>query len=225
MMAPVMGPMLRGALSALDRLTPPRLSILIFHRVLPEPDPLFPHEMHARRFDLLMARVARAFNVLTIGEAHAKWSAGCLPPRALAITFDDGYADNAEIALPILQKHGLKATVFVATGYLDGGRMWNDTVIEAIRNCRHEALDLAALGLGRMPLRTVEERRAVIDATLPIIKYRSLDAREHLLTLFLQACGRPAISDTLMMRTHQVRELRAAGIEIGGHTVRHPILT
>ena len=52
---------------------------------------------------------------------------GDLPARPAVITFDDGYADNRTVALPILQAHGLTATFFVATGFLDGGRMWNDT--------------------------------------------------------------------------------------------------
>ncbi|MCK7493591.1 MAG: polysaccharide deacetylase family protein [Comamonadaceae bacterium] len=53
---------------------------------------------------------------------------GTLPARALAITFDDGYADNHDVALPILRRHGLNATFFVATGFLDGGIMWNDVL-------------------------------------------------------------------------------------------------
>ena len=79
------------------------------------------------------------------GRAAAR---GRAPARALAITFDDGYADNATVAAPILLRLGLPATFFVATGFLDGGRMWNDTVIEAVAPRRGPVLDLAPLGLG-----------------------------------------------------------------------------
>ena len=113
-----------------------RLSVLIFHRVLPEPDPLFPDEMHARRFDVLCGWLTSWFKVLPLDEAVARLKAGTLPARAVCITFDDGYADNHHVALPILRRHGLVATFFIATGFLDGGRMWNDTVIEAIRACK-----------------------------------------------------------------------------------------
>ena len=54
-----------------------------------------------------------------------------LPPAAAAITFDDGYRDNLEIAAPILKRRGLPATLFVASGFIDGGIMFNDMVIEA----------------------------------------------------------------------------------------------
>ena len=49
------------------------------------------------------------------------------------------------MALPILRELGLHATFFVASGFLDGGRMWNDTVIEAVRDA-HAELDLSASG-------------------------------------------------------------------------------
>jgi len=224
-MSALLGAALEGALATLDRLGTARLSVLIFHRVTPQPDPLFPHEMHAQRFDALLCQIARAFTVLTIGQAHAHWQTGTLPRRALAITFDDGYADNAEVALPLLQRHRLAATFFIATGYLDGGRMWNDTVIETLRHCQRDQVDLSSLGLGRFTLGGTAQRRTAIDAVLPVIKYRSLSERERALADLATACGNPTLPADLMMRSAQVRQLHAAGMEIGGHTVRHPILT
>ena len=217
--------LIRGLAVARDKVAEPRLSILIYHRVLACPDPLFPGEIDAARFDRLCAQLARDWRVLTLGQAVALREAGRLPPRALCITFDDGYADNATVALPILQRHGLAATFFVATGFLDGGRMWNDSVIENLRRSPREAADLAALGLGSLPLRSTAERRAAIEAVLPRIKYRPLDAREPLLQAVAEAAGRPPLPDDLMMSSAQVRALADAGMEIGGHTVRHPILT
>ncbi|MFO0121490.1 MAG: polysaccharide deacetylase family protein, partial [Inhella sp.] len=101
-----------------------RLTVLIFHRVLTQPDPLFPGEMDAARFDAVCGWLASWATVLPLHTAVRQVRDGVLPARALAITFDDGYADNASVALPLLQKHGLCATFFVSTGYLDGGRMW-----------------------------------------------------------------------------------------------------
>ena len=106
--------------SAVDAAAGRRLSILIFHRVLPRPDPLFPDEIDAAQFDRLMALVAGGYNVLSLGRALPLLATSQLPPRALVITFDDGYADNAEIALPILRRHGLVATFFVASGFQIG---------------------------------------------------------------------------------------------------------
>ena len=200
------------------------LSILIFHRVLEGPDPLFPEEVDRARFDRLMGMVAHSFRVVTLGQALVSLEQGRLAPRTLAITFDDGYADNAEIALPILERHGLVATFFVATGFLDGGRMFNDTVIEAVRRSPYDALDLGDFGLGRLPVGTAQERRAAIEAVIPKVKYLPLAEREDALQRLERACGQPALPTTLMMRSSQVQQLHAAGMEIGGHTVRHPIL-
>lgn len=203
----------------------------MFHRVLAEPDPLFPGEPCAERFARLMGAVARTFNVLSLGQAHTLWQRQQLPRRALVVTFDDGYADNASVALPILQRHGLVATFFIATGFLDGGRMWNDTVIECIRRSTAEAIDLSSFGLGLGPglghfaLGSPAARRQAIDAVLPRIKYLDLAAREQAITRLQALCGQPQLPDDLMMSSGQVVQLHRAGMEIGAHTVMHPILT
>lgn len=201
------------------------LSTLIFHRVLPAPDPLFPGEVDAARFDHMMAVVASAFTVLPLARAVQLMVECRLPARALAITFDDGYADNHDIALPILQRHGLPASFFIATGYLDGGRMWNDTVIGCIRHTQRSSIDVEPLGISGLPTQTVAERRAAIDQLLPLIKYKTLAERETVIQHLRQSCGGPALPDTLMMRRTQVQALHRAGMEIGAHTVNHPILT
>ena len=121
-----------------------RWSILIFHRVLSQPDPLFPGEQDARRFNETLSWVERWFRVLPLDEAVSGLRNGTLPARAAAITFDDGYADNATNALPILQRHKMAATFFIATSFMDGGRMWNDSIIEAVRGCRAKVLPWTA---------------------------------------------------------------------------------
>jgi peptidoglycan/xylan/chitin deacetylase (PgdA/CDA1 family) len=199
-----------------------RLSILIFHRVLPQPDPLFPHEMDAARFDALLGLLTACFNLVTLEEGLAQLRAGTLPPRAACITFDDGYADNAEVALPLLRRHGAMATFFVSTGFLDGGRMWNDTVIELMRRAP-EQVDLGRAGFGVLQLDSIASRRAAIDTLLSKLKYLPLGQRQDQVELLRELVGVP-LPDDLMMRSAQVRELHAAGMEIGGHTVNHPIL-
>src|SRR2546428_2831427 len=71
---------------------------------------------------LQMAFVKRAYTVLPLHELVELVRRGAtLPPRALAITFDDGYADNHRLAFPVLRRLGLTATVYVITGSLAGG--------------------------------------------------------------------------------------------------------
>ena len=198
-----------------------RLSVLIFHRVLPAPDPIFPNEMHARRFDKTCGWLKSWFNVLPLDAAVAHLKAGTLPARPACITFDDGYADNHDVAMPILQHHGLPATFFIATGFLDGGRMWNDTVIESVRQTRSSMLDLGELGC--FAVEAPEDKAAAIAAIIRQIKYMPVDKR-------LAAAHRIAevaavMSPTnLMMTSAQVKAMRQADMQIGAHTQSHPIL-
>ena len=203
----------------------PRLSILIFHRVPAEPDPLLPGEVCAARFDRMMSVAARGFRVLPLAEAARQLREGRLPARALCITFDDGYADNQEVALPILQRHGLPATFFVASGFLDGGLMFNDAVIECIRQTRQKRIDLLPVGVEGLATDSLAQRQAAISRLLPLFKYQTLAAREELLAKLRLACGNPPLPTSLMMSSKQVQALHAAGMEIGAHTVMHPILT
>ena len=201
-----------------------RLSILIYHRVLPEIDVIFPSEVTTERFDQQMSQLRRTFNVLPLAEAVTRLKAGTLPVRAACITFDDGYADNLTLALPILQKHGLHATFFIAPHYLNGGRMFNDTVIEAIRTSRAEAIDLLALGLGQHEIGSPQAKRAAINNILPQVKYLPLDEREEKVAELASIVSDAPLPNDLMMTTEQLKTLHAAGMEIGGHTARHPIL-
>ena len=151
---------------------------------------------------------------------------GSLPARALAITFDDGYADNHDVALPILQKHGLSATFFVASGFLDGGRMWNDTVVEALRRTAHDSLDFGAAGLpgiGHLALGSVSLRQQAIGQLLGAIKYLEPVQRQRAVETVARISGAVLPTD-LMMSSAQVRSLHLAGMGLGGHTVNHPIL-
>jgi peptidoglycan/xylan/chitin deacetylase (PgdA/CDA1 family) len=138
-----------------------------------------PHEVDAATFDWQMKVLSEHFNILPLHDTIIRLQTGSLPSRAACITFDDGYADNLNIAVPILQKHRLHATFFIATGFLDGGRMWNDSIIEALRQAPGPALNLSSLGLGNYQIRTFEERRRAAGALLSALKYLPLKERER----------------------------------------------
>lgn len=200
-----------------------RLSTLIYHRVLPRPDPLFPDLPEAAQFEAQMRWVRDWFNVLPLAEAVDRLHRKTLPERALAITFDDGYADNEELAAPILRRLGLTATFFVATDYVDGGLMWNDRVIEALRACRTDEIDLTSLGLGRLEIQTPVSRRQAIDRVLAQIKHLDYAEREAAVAKIVALAGDPPMP-RLMMRPEQVVRLQSSGMTVGAHTMSHPIL-
>ncbi len=204
-----------------------RLTVLIFHRVLPQQDPLFPGEMHAEPFDHICGWLRRWFNVLPVEDAVLRLREGSLPPRALSITFDDGYADNAQVAMPILQRHGLTATFFVATGYLDGGRMWNDTIASAVRTTDLDTLsvsDLGLVGLESLDLKGWSARSAAVGRLLGATKYLEDARRSEVVAALAQRLGAMNLPTDLMLRSDQVRALRDGGMRVGAHTVSHPIL-
>lgn len=200
-----------------------RLSILIFHRVLPQPDLVLNWDVHAAEFSNTLRWLAKWFNVLPLDQAISQLKAGILPPRAAAITFDDGYADNLTVAAPILKNHGMTATFFIASGYLDGGQMWNDMIIESVRHCRLNKLDLKDEDLGVHDLSDPKKIRSSISDILKKIKYRLPDERNRL-AKFVAHSAKVAQRDDLMLTSQQVIELRNCGMTIGGHTVTHPIL-
>ena len=200
-----------------------RLSILIFHRVLAQRDPLSPDEPDAARFETQMRWVRDWFNVVPLAQAVPQLYAGTLPARALCVTFDDGYADNEAIAAPILARLGLTATFFVSTGFLDGGCMWNDRLIEAVRACDATGLDLTDQGLASYPTADDAARRQSVAQLLRDARHLPPARRDDVTHAAMARAGLRA-APSLMMRPPQLRSLRAQGMDVGAHTVSHPIL-
>jgi peptidoglycan/xylan/chitin deacetylase (PgdA/CDA1 family) len=100
------------------RLDTSGLRILFYHRVSDDDDELAVTPVHFRdQMDYLAGKGYQAIDVLTAVELQ---EAGELPPRTVALTFDDGFLDVAEHALPILSDRGFRATVFIAPAVVDG---------------------------------------------------------------------------------------------------------
>lgn len=200
-----------------------RLSILIYHRVLPTPDAMLPGDPDAATFRWQMQLVARCFNPLPLGEAVERLSQGTLPVRPVCVTFDDGYADNLHVAMPILREAGVPATFFIAAGYLDGGRMFNDTIIEGARRLPDGKIDLGSGFGGARDIQSDSDRSMLAQDVIRRLKYMPPQEREQSAREFATAVGQP-LPDDLMMTTAELRRLAEAGMEIGAHTISHPIL-
>jgi peptidoglycan/xylan/chitin deacetylase (PgdA/CDA1 family) len=171
-----------------------------------------------------MRLLADHFNVLPLREAALQLSEGRLPARAACVTFDDGYADNYTVALPILQELGVHATFFIATRYLDGGRMFNDTLIEVAKGVPTGQCDLSFLGLGVHPSATLQDRRRLVATLIGHFKYQPAELRIPAAEKLAASFGIRLPKD-LMMNSAQLKALHAAGMDIGGHTHSHPILS
>lgn len=201
----------------------PRLIVLHYHRVLDGPEPMFSGLLVDRAaFTEQMAALSGAFNVLPLAEALARLPSGSLPHRAVAVTFDDGYADNFHIALPILQQFGLTATFFIATDFLDGGCMFNDLVLEACRCVPVGNWRTGVDEIGRLEVTLDQDRPAVAEIIVEKLKYLDMERRMVIAHRLLESVD--AEPPQLMMTSAEVMGLRNAGMDIGAHTAAHPIL-
>ncbi len=174
-------------------------------------------------FRLQMAFVKRAYSVVALDVlVDVLERGGKLPPRALTITFDDGYADNHRLGLPVLRALGLPATVYVATGSVSGAApFWVAAVRALVLSAQGPALEVA--GREPIPLGPGAERGAAAQALSRALV--PLPATERAELLAGAAAGAGVDLHTVLAGTmvtwEQIRELHAAGWTIGAHTVTH----
>ena len=179
-------------------------------------------------FDLQLGYLKRYFSVVGLEELRA-WSAGkALPPNPLAITFDDGYLDCYTRALPILERHGLKAIFFVPTWFIGERRTyWWDRIAYVIKHTAREALDFEYPFPFRLGLL---DRSRAIDFLIGLVKDRRLDLG-RLLDELSAVADVPwtremdeSVANRMIMTWDQVRALRRAGMGVQSHTRTHRIL-
>jgi len=149
-------------------------------------------------------------------------------PTAL-ITFDDGYRDNYEWALPILQEFGVPALFFIPTGYIGRARLpaW-DRIAFVIKQTQEREIRLEIPEPLRIDLSQVSRSAAIARL---IRAFRSAEAPDELaffeqleqrarVPVDPEALGRP-----LFMSWDEIRQMAAAGMSIGSHTHNHPMLS
>jgi peptidoglycan/xylan/chitin deacetylase (PgdA/CDA1 family) len=201
--------------------------VLAYHRVLEDASdtPFDPGVVSATpgALDAQLQLITRHFEVVSPGALEADGTAG----RRVVLTFDDGYRDNYELAFPVLRRHGVPATFFLATGFIDRPKVpWWDELAWMVRTSPRDVLQAGAWLRG--PLVLEGDRRAAIDELTRTFKALPAARTEE----FLDFCGEAAgtgRSDAgggadLWMTWQMAAELRDAGMVIGGHTARHPVL-
>jgi peptidoglycan/xylan/chitin deacetylase (PgdA/CDA1 family) len=202
-----------------------KLIILVYHRVFNFSDLMYPNSnVDVETFNWQMELLATHFNVLSLSDALEKVKQGTLPSRAVCITFDDGYADNYFNALPILKYYELPATFFVVSKMLNKHRMWNDDIVEALRNYKKPILDLTKLGLDVYDIDTPNKKSQTAKQLENDLKYLPFSERAEKCKAIANLT--PNLPQNLMLTSDQLKSLsNESGIEIGGHSVNHPILT
>ena len=155
-----------------------------------------------------------------------------LPKNPVHITFDDGYLDNHDVVLPLLERHGLKATFFITTSYIEQRRLfWWDRINLLVKTSQRETLEIDYPKAMKLSLALPAQRAEAIRVLMRVIKdHYALDL-ERFLEGVAVATGvdlsrdeeRRRVDELLMTWEH-VRALRRAGMDVQSHTSTHRVL-
>jgi peptidoglycan/xylan/chitin deacetylase (PgdA/CDA1 family) len=177
----------------------------------------------AASFEIEMKTVAMKFHPISLTDLLSALQDGCrLPRRAVVITLDDGYADNFEIAAPILNKYGIPACFYIMVGPIDtGGVPWfvriryamAQTTVSHWRDPEGKLHELSS---------REHRTKAFWSASQALAKTTGIQ-QEHLLKKIESELDVEPLtaSHCKMLTWDQVRALHKAGHIIGSHTVSH----
>ncbi|NOT35687.1 MAG: polysaccharide deacetylase family protein [Candidatus Eisenbacteria bacterium] len=203
------------------------LTILRHHRVYDDRErPLYRLGVSAWVLrDQLRFLAAERLTPITVGEGLAHLAGGGAGHR-VALSFDDGYRDNVERALPLLAETGARATFFLTAGLMEERQpAWWDVLDHALATTRSRELRWAPSGAPRVwPLGGLAERSAALHALLPAFR-TSLAERDRRLASLRQALEVTAAAPCEFATWDEARAFAAAGMEVGAHTLHHPHLS
>jgi peptidoglycan/xylan/chitin deacetylase (PgdA/CDA1 family) len=228
-----------GLLNALRRLHDRGripLVILAYHRIAaigrPQDYPLDPGLVSAtmQEFDAQMCALREFANVVSLDQvADAVTHGRALPARAVAVTFDDGFSDTFELAFPLLQRHGIPATVFVSTEHVESDEpYWFELAAHLMLRVPARAIAFEECPAGLPAADDSAARRAAIVHVHQLLKRCPEPRRRRLLDewrrRFAGHLEARALELCRPISRAQILQMAAAGIQFGSHTVSHPNL-
>ncbi len=223
----------------------PALTILGYHRVAADPPPFSPLAVDPDEFDAQIAWFSRRFDLWPLGRV-ADWLDGraALRRDTLVLTFDDGYADNLTVAVPILERHRAPATFFVSTGpTCRGTQFWWDDLRHGLSRVAAGAGSRpgveTAIAAAPAPLRplVLDYLRAAstagyaqpsrAEAARALVRAARLWPQEALASWFAILRVAPGDRDAGAERLgpEGLREIARRGFELGAHGVTHAALS
>lgn len=218
-----------GAAAAYQLAARPRGAVvLMYHSVAPDAHAGFidpANRVTPELFERQMAFLRRHRRVVPLGELVDQVAAGVSPPAGtVCLTFDDGYLDNLTVAAPILARHGLPATLYLATGYVGRGEsQWSDVLYWMLGNRDADELRLPGKISRTLDLRVPSQRAAVRRALHRALLEASYPERCLLLDEVARQLRPRGTTPRLTLTWDEARELvrRYPLFEIGGHTRDH----
>jgi len=169
----------------------------------------------------LAALARRGLTPVTVSEG-LEWLAGGRPGRRVALSFDDGYADNVRLALPLLTAVGARATFFLTAGLIEERRApWWDQLAHQLATARVRRLEHEG---AVHDLADAAGRARALRALMPGLRATPAAQRERLERL-AERLGVDGAAPCELASWEECRTLAAAGMEVGAHTLTHPFLT
>jgi peptidoglycan/xylan/chitin deacetylase (PgdA/CDA1 family) len=203
-----------------------RSAILCYHRIGRGGVPVY-SGLPTSLFEAQMAYLRRHYRILSLDGLLGEIAVPRKGRPAVAISFDDGYADLYTQAFPILQRYEIPATIFLTVGAIESGEVaWYDRVFVAFQVAPPMDLVLPLKPPRRILLGTPEER---LNAAVEFISLlRKLPAREQsaCCAQLEEAVEIPHESVVnRMLNWKQIREMQSAGVSFGTHTMTHPVVS
>ena len=166
--------------------------------------------------------------VLPLQDALQQLYAGTLPPRSVALTFDDGYFDFCSRAYPLLREFGMPVTVYLATLRCENNRpVFNLMTSYLLWKARGRVVDFKEIGAA-FDLRTTATRASAVQAVLGFATRERLgiEGKDALAARLAAACGidyADLVARRLLsiMTPEEVRTMSADGVSFELHTHRH----
>ena len=215
----------------------PWITVVSYHRAARELVPTDYDDgvvdVTAEAFESHVSFLARWCNAISLEQLRAFSHGGTLPQSPVLITFDDGYRDNHDVVLPILQRHRMPAAFFVTTSYLEDRRLfWWDRINLLVKTSRKEVLELDYPRSMSVPIAGAASARAgAIRMLLRLVKdhyaldlERLLDGLAAATDVNVSPAEERRRADDLLMTWDHVRALRRAGMDVASHSSTHRVL-
>lgn len=207
--------------------------ILMYHRLLDQPDPYDFHATATPIFEAQLAMLSRYCAVLSLDEIIDRIERRRpLPRRCVALTFDDGYRSLLTHAWPLLERYRLPSLLYVAIQAVEHGFLWPDLLRYAMRTTGQSHLELETLADGEpasfplaAPAARTEFLRSINGRLKKIDDQRKNNVLIELCEKLLGCAPGDVRIPGLMLSWDELKELASRGLEVGAHTITHPILT
>ncbi len=199
-----------------------------FHRVSDNADHFWP-PLPTSLFESLVRYITKQFHVVKLEEYMRTGQNEKLRKTPATISFDDGYKDNIEYAVPILDKYKCPASFYVATDCIDKNiPTWTYVVDHLFQNTRIEHLELEMNFVPEIyksfTFKNQESRLEFGKKLKPWMKNISNDERRQVLCRLQSTLSDVVVPSDKMMNWKDLSEMQVAGFAIGSHSVTHPLL-